>query len=119
MSCLPSTQSPATCWQVCRRIWSTGEKIAKVQEVVFDEEALRKQEYQITGTEIVSENGVKVGEVADVLIGETGAVLAYEVKRGALRDLGGREQAPIQRVVSSGKDAIIVGEDPLAYPEDV
>lgn len=61
--------------------------------------------------------GEKVGEVADVLLDDGGVVRAYEVKRGLVRDLGGRERVPAGDVVSSGRDAIIVRDHPPGGPE--
>ena len=77
-------------------------------------EALREGGHQITGTEIVTEGGEKVGEVADTLIDDRGVVRAYEIKRGLVRDLVGRERVPAEDVVSSGRDAIIVRDHPAA-----
>lgn len=75
----------------------TGEEMASVEEVIFDDDTHR---------------------VVALLVDDRGAVLGFEVKRGLVRDLAGREQVPIQNVVSHGKDAAIVTDSPLAYPDD-
>ena len=103
--------------------------LGDVVVVVFDGEppklrddaevsALRERERQITGTEFVTEGGEKVGEVAEVLLDDRGMVLGYEVKHGLVRDLvGGRDQVPVEDVVSLGRDAVIVRDRPRIGPE--
>lgn len=81
-------------------------------------DALRGRQRRITGTEIVTQGGEKEGEVADVLLDDGGVVRSYEVKRGVIRDLTGREQVPAEDVVSTGRDAIVVTDRPSAEPED-
>lgn len=80
--------------------------------------ALRGRQRRITGTEIVTEGGQKEGEVADVLLDDGGVVRAYEVKRGVIRDLAGRELVPAEDVISSGPDAIVVRDQASSGPED-
>lgn len=144
---------------------STGEKKAKVQDVVFDENSgnivallisgnrvlggsrvvrwdlvsslgdvvvvrdgepvelkedvevagLSKQSHQITGTEIVTDGGEKVGSVGDVLVDDRGTVVGYEVKRGLI---GGRGFLPVEKVRSAGRDAIIVEDADLPSMKD-
>ncbi len=79
-------------------------------------DALRGRQHHITGTNIVTEGGEKVGEAADVLLDDAGVVRAYEVKRGVIRDLSGREQVPAEDVISSGRDAIIIRNLPETRP---
>lgn len=79
-------------------------------------DALRRRQHRITGTDIVTEGGEKIGEAADVLLDDAGIVRAYELKRGVIRDLTGREQVPAEEVVSSGRDAIIIRNLPTTSP---
>ncbi|MGI9048558.1 MAG: PRC-barrel domain-containing protein [Rubrobacteraceae bacterium] len=145
---------------------STGEKLAKVQNIVFDEDSstivallipgdrmlggsrvvrwnlvssigdvivvrdselvdlkedtevagLSRQSHQITGTEIVTEGGEKIGAVSDLLVDDRGAVIGYEVKQGLL---GGRDFLPVEKVRSAGRDAIIAEDADLPSMKDV
>ncbi len=80
--------------------------------------ALRRRSRKAEGKEAITREGEKVGEVSDVLVDDRGAVLGFEVKRGLVRDLAGREQVPIREIVSHGRDAILVTGSSLAYPGD-
>ena len=145
---------------------STGEKKAKVQNVVFDEDygnvvallvsgnrvmggsrivrwdlvssigdvivlrddelvelkedpevaGLSKQSRQITGTEIVTDGGEKIGSVGDLFVDDRGAVVGYEVKRGLI---GGHDFLPVEKVRSAGRDAIITEDADLPSMKDV
>lgn len=80
---------------------------------------LRRRSRKAEGKEIVTEDGEKVGEVSDLFIGERGEVLGYEVKSGLVRDLTGRKFLPIEKVRSSGGDAVIVADAELPSVNDV
>lgn len=145
---------------------STGEKLAKVQNIVFDEDSstivallipgdrmlggsrvvrwnlvssigdvivvrdselvdlkedaevagLSRQSHQITGTDIVTEGGEKIGAVSDLLVDDRGAVIGYEIKQGLL---GGRDFLPVEKVRSAGRDAIIAEDADLPSMKDV
>ena len=145
---------------------STGEKLAKVQNVVFDEDSnrivalavpgnrvlggsrvvrwsrissigdvlvmrdgepvgleedpevadLSRRSHQITGTEILTEEGEKIGAVGDLFVDDRGVVIGYEVKQGLL---GGRHFLPTEKVRSAGRDAIIAEDADLPSMKDV
>lgn len=147
----------------------TGEKLASVEEVIFDEDTrqvvallvdggllqgdgvvkwgsvsniadvvalrggeaphdlgsdpevseLRRHSRKAEGKEIVTEDGEKVGEVSDLFIGERGEVLGYEVKSGLVKDLAGRKFLPIEKVRSSGEDAVVAADAELPSVNDV
>ncbi len=67
---------------------------------------LRDKERKFTGTDIVTEDGEKIGSVDDLFVDERGRVTGYEVKRGLV---SGNKFLPIESVRSIGKDAIITG----------
>lgn len=69
---------------------------------------LRKRGYKITGTDIYTEGGEKIGTVHDLFVNGLGLVAGYEVGRGVVSDLAGRKFLPIEQVRANGKDAIIV-----------
>ena len=145
---------------------STGEKLSKVQGVVFDEDSanivaflisgnrvmggsrvvrwesvssvgdvivvrdgehpdlnedtevagLTRQSHQITGTDVVTEGGEKIGTVGDLFVDDGGAVIGYEVKQGLL---SGRDFLPVEKVRSAGRDAIIAEDNDLPSMKDV
>ena len=147
----------------------TGEKLASVKEVIFDEDTrqvvallvdggllqdagvvkwgsvanvadvvalrggeaphdlgsdpevseLRRCSDKAEGKEIVTEGGEKIGEVSDLFIGESGKVLGYEVKSGLVRDLTGRKFLPIEKVHSSGEDAVVATDAELPSVDDI
>jgi uncharacterized protein YrrD len=74
---------------------------------------LHKKRHTITGTEIVTQEGEKIGEVRDVFVNERGRVGGYEVSRGAVSDLRGRKFLPIENVQAIGKDTIIASNTDL------
>ena len=73
---------------------------------------LHKKSHRITGTEIVTQEGEKIGEVRDIFVNERGRVGGYEVSRGIVSDLRGRKFLPLENVQAIGKDTIIV-----SYPD--
>jgi uncharacterized protein YrrD len=73
---------------------------------------LHKKSHTITGTEIVTQEGEKIGEVRDIFVNERGRVGGYEVSRGIVSDLRGRKFVPLENVQAIGKDTIIV-----SYPD--
>ena len=74
---------------------------------------LRKKSHTITGTEIVTQEGEKIGEVRDIFVNERGRVEGYEVSRGMVSDLRGRKFLPMENVEAIGKDTIIVSNPDL------
>jgi uncharacterized protein YrrD len=74
---------------------------------------LRKKSHTITGTEIVTQEGEKIGEVRDIFVNERGRVGGYEVSRGMVSDLRGRKFLPMENVQAIGKDTIIVSNPDL------
>lgn len=71
---------------------------------------LRDKGHRLTGTEIVTEDGEKIGSVDDLFVDERGRVTGYEVTRGLVSS---NKFLPIESVRSIGKDAIIAGEPDL------
>ena len=80
---------------------------------------LRRRSDKAEGKEIVTEEGEKVGEVSDLFIGERGEVLGYEVKSGLVKDLTGRKFLPVEKVRSSGEDAVVATDAQLISVNDV
>ncbi len=85
------------------------EKLGEEPEVAD----LHKKRHTITGTEIVTQEGEKIGEVRDVFVNERGRVGGYEVSRGAVSDLRGRKFLPIENVQAIGKDTLIASNTDL------
>jgi uncharacterized protein YrrD len=81
--------------------------------------ALRRRSHEIEGKEVVTEGGEKIGEVSDLFIGDSGDVLGHEIKSGFVKDLMGRKFLPVEKVWSSGGDAIIAADAGLPIVEDV
>jgi uncharacterized protein YrrD len=79
---------------------------------------LHKKSHTITGTEIVTQEGEKIGEVRDVFVNERGRVGGYEVSRGMVSDLRGRKFLPIKNVQAISKDSIIVSNSDLLTVEE-
>ncbi len=79
---------------------------------------LHKKGHKITGTDIVSEEGEKIGTVGDLFVNERGKVIGYEVSRGMISDLRGREFLPVENIRTAGKDAIIASDPELVSVED-
>ena len=69
--------------------------------------ALRRRSHEIEGKEVITEGGEKIGEAFDLFIGDSGDLLGYEIKSGFVKDLMGRKFVPVEKVRSSGGDAII------------
>ena len=80
--------------------------------------ALRRRSHEVEGKEVITEGGEKIGEVSDLFIGDSGDVLGYEIKSGFVKDLMGRKFVPVEKVRSSGGDAIIAADAGLPS-EDV
>jgi uncharacterized protein YrrD len=79
---------------------------------------LHKKSHTITGTEIFTQEGEKIGEVRDVFVNERGRVGGYEVSRGMVSDLRGRKFLPIKNVQAISKDSIIVSNSDLLTVEE-
>lgn len=79
---------------------------------------LHKKKHRITGTDIVTQEGEKIGEVRDLFINERGQVGGYEVSRGMVSDMRGREFLPMENVRAIGKDTIIVSDPDLVPVEE-
>jgi uncharacterized protein YrrD len=79
---------------------------------------LHKKRQSITGTEIVTQEGEKVGEVRDLFVNERGQVGGYEVSRGLVSDMRGRKFLPIKNIRAIGKDTIIVSNPDLLPIEE-
>ena len=87
-----------------------GEDLPKLRDEP-EIDALHQGGHHITGTDIVTEEGEKVGTVGDVFVNERGTVVGYEVKQGLL---SGNKFLPMEKVRSAGKDAIIAEDDNLS-----
>lgn len=79
---------------------------------------LHKKRQRITGTEIVTQEGEKIGEVRDLFVNERGQVGGYEVSRGLVSDMRGRKFLPIRNIRAIGKDTIIVSNPDLLPVEE-
>ncbi len=79
---------------------------------------LHKKRHTVTGTEIVTQEGERIGEVRDVFVNEQGRVGGYEVSRGIVSDLRGRKFLPIENVQAIGKDTIIASNPDLLPVEE-
>ena len=79
---------------------------------------LHKKSHTLTGTEIVTQEGEKIGEVRDIFVNERGQVGGYEVSRGMVSDLRGRKFLPMENVQAIGKDTIIVSNPGLLPVEE-
>jgi uncharacterized protein YrrD len=72
----------------------------------------------LLGRVVITQEREKVGDLSDVFVNQRGAIGGFEVKRGLVRYLAGREQVLIREVGSHGSDAILVTDSFLAYPDD-
>ncbi len=79
---------------------------------------LREKGHQVTGTEIITEEGEKIGTVSDLFVDDRGEVVGYEVKGGTISDLRGRKFLPMEKVRAAGKDAIIASDPDLPPLKD-
>ncbi len=79
---------------------------------------LREAGHKITGTDIFTEGGEKVGRVHDLFVDKRGQLVGYEVSRGTVSDLRGRKFLPIQNVRAAGKDAVVVSNPDLVDVEE-
>lgn len=79
---------------------------------------LHKKSHKITGTNILTEEGEKIGTVGDLFVNERGEVVGYEVSRGMISDLRGRKFLPARNIRAAGKDAIIASNPELLSVED-
>ncbi len=79
---------------------------------------LREASHKITGTDILTEGGEKVGRVHDLFVDERGRLVGYEVSRGTVSDLRGRKFLPMQNVRAAGKDAVVVSSPDLVPIEE-
>jgi uncharacterized protein YrrD len=79
---------------------------------------LHKKRQSFTGTEIVTQEGEKIGEVRDLFVNERGQVGGYEISRGLVSDMRGRKFLPIKNIRAIGKDTIIVSNPDLLPVEE-
>ena len=79
---------------------------------------LRQKSHKITGTDIVTQEGEKIGEVRDLFVNKRGQVAGYEVSRGRISDVRGRKFLPMENVRATGKDTIIVSDANLLPVEE-
>jgi uncharacterized protein YrrD len=79
---------------------------------------LHKKRQSITGTEIVTQEGEKIGEVRDLFVNERGQVGGYEVSRGLVSDMRGRKFLPTRNIRAIGKDTIVVSSPDLLPVEE-
>jgi len=106
-------------------IASVGDVVLVVGEEALDKlgedpqvAELHEKSHRITGTEIVTQGGEKIGEVRDLFVNKRGQVAGYEVSRGTISDMRGRKFLPIENVRASGKDTIIVSDAGLLSVEE-
>ena len=92
----------------------------KLDKLVDDPEVadLYKKQQKLTGTDIVTQEGEKIGQVHDLVVNERGQVGGYEVSRGMLSDMRGRKFLPMENVRATGKDTIIVSDPELLTIEE-
>ena len=76
---------------------------------------LHKKKQRITGTDIVTQEGEKIGKVRDLFVNEQDQVGGYEASRGMVSAMRGRKFLPMENVRATGKDTIIVS-DPDRLP---
>lgn len=79
---------------------------------------LHEKGHRVTGTEIISEEGEKLGTVSDLFVDDRGRVIGYEVSGGTISDLRGRKFLPVEKVRAAGKDAIIASDPELSPLKD-
>lgn len=72
-----------------------------------------KQDVRLSGIDIMSESGERIGTVGDLYINDAGVVVGYEVKQGFINDLAGRKFLLADHVQTIGKDAIIANSTDL------
>lgn len=106
-------------------IASVGDVVVVVGEEALDKlgedpevAELHEKSHRITGTEIVTQEGEKIGEVRDLFVNKRGQVAGYEVSRGTISDMRGRKFLPMENVRASGKDTIIVSDAGLLSVEE-
>ena len=78
-------------------------------------DALVQDAARITGRPVISQQGTRIGAIADVLLHEDGTVAGYEVKDGLFRE---QKFLPIQSVSTIGRDAIIGDNTALTSMSD-
>lgn len=66
-----------------------------------------RDDMQLTGTAIMTEQGERIGTVGDLFINDAGEVVGYEVRQGFISDLAGRKFLDVDHVKTVGRDAII------------
>ena len=73
---------------------------------------------QMKGQEIVTEQGVRIGIVGDVLVNETGKVVSYDLARVFIEGpISESRQIPLEATRSLGPDVIIVDSSMLEIPQ--
>jgi uncharacterized protein YrrD len=87
----------------------TPEVIRKAEEVGGEVSSIAKENAEITQTEIISEDGVKLGKVSDILFDpDTGEVQSLEVSQGLNNMTSGKKHVLTSDIITVGKDATIV-----------
>lgn len=79
---------------------------------------LHEKGHRVTGTDIITEEGEKIGTVGDLFVDHRGEVVGYEVSGGTISDLRGRKLLPMEKVRAIGKDAIIASDPDLPSLKD-
>ena len=65
-------------------------------------------------TQVITANGKRLGEVADITLDEKGNVLGYRLSHSIVRDaLRGKPFIPVESVMAVGEDAVLVQPDAL------
>jgi uncharacterized protein YrrD len=73
---------------------------------------------QLKGQEVVTEQGVRIGIVGDVLIDEKGKVISYDLAKVFIEGpLSESRQIPLEATRSLGPDVIIVDSRLLETPQ--
>jgi uncharacterized protein YrrD len=73
---------------------------------------------QMKGQEIVTEQGVRIGIVGDVLVNETGKVVSYDLAKVFIEGpISESRQVPLEATRSLGPDVIIVDSLILEIPQ--
>jgi len=66
-------------------------------------------------TQVITNDGRRLGEVSDITLDEHGIVIAYQISQNVIRDtLHGRQQIATAQVYAVGEDAVLVHTVPEA-----
>ncbi len=83
--------------------------VRKAEEVGGEVSSIARENAEITQTEIISEDGVKLGKVSDILFDpDTGDVQSLEVSQGLNNMASGKKHVLTSDIITVGKDATIV-----------